>query len=75
MGQGKSRKNRGKRRRARDCGDKKPYTEAAARGAAVAMTARSGARFHAYKCPFCYLASGACAWHVGHVHRLARRLG
>jgi hypothetical protein len=63
------------RRRARDCGDKKPYSELEARRAAASLTAQSGARFHAYKCPFCYLTSGACAWHVGHAQRLARRLG
>ena len=75
MSQGKSRRNRGKRRRARACGDKTAYSEDAARRAAIVMTKQRGVLFHAYKCPFCHLASGACGWHIGHAQRLSRRLG
>ena len=47
----------------------------AAINAAMAMSRRAGVKYRAYKCPFCYLPSGACAWHVGHAVSLKRRLG
>jgi len=71
----KSRRNRGRQRRARACGTKSAYTNSAAIAAARALTKKLGVRFNAYKCPFCHLPSGACAWHVGHAMRLSRRLG
>jgi len=74
MAQGKSRRRRGKYRRSRACGTKKAHTQAEAESVAFALSKKSGVRYKAYKCPFCYLASGAVAWHVGHSTSLARRL-
>jgi len=74
MGSGKSRRRRGKRRRARACGTKKAYSRPDAVGAAITLTKKTGVGYNAYKCPFCYLASGAAAWHVGHAASLRRRL-
>jgi len=74
MGSGKSRRKRGKYRRSRACGTKKAYTQPDAVGVAITLTKKTGTRYNAYKCPFCYLASGAVAWHVGHASSLSRRL-
>jgi cytochrome c5 len=74
MATSKSRRGRGKKRRARACGSKVAYAKEAAIAAAVALTKKAGVRFNAYKCPFCHLPSGACAWHVGHRATLRRRL-
>lgn len=71
----KSRRKRGKRRRARACGSKKAYAQAVAIDTARALTKKAGVRYHAYKCNFCYLPSGECTWHVGHATGLVRRLG
>ena len=73
MPAGKSKRNRGKGRRA--CGSKVAYAQEVAIQAAKAMTRRAGVKYRAYKCQFCYLPSGACAWHVGHAVSLKRRLG
>jgi len=74
MGSGKSRRKRGKYRRARGCSNKKAYTRTDAVGTAIALSKKTGGRFNAYKCAFCYLPSGAVAWHVGHGTSLSRRL-
>lgn len=74
MASGKSRRKRGKSRRTRACGGKKPYSRTDAVGVAISLTSKTGSRFNAYRCPFCYLPSGATAWHVGHSTPLQRRL-
>lgn len=74
MGSGKSRRKRGKSRRSRACGTKKAYSRMDAVGAAILLTKKSGTRYNAYKCPFCYLPSGEVSWHVGHATSLSRRL-
>jgi hypothetical protein len=74
MGTSKSRRGRGKKRRARACGSKVAYAKDVAIAKAVAMTKKRGVSFNAYKCPFCHLPSGACAWHVGHRATLRHRL-
>jgi len=54
------------------------YTEREAKGAAIAMSKKTGVRFNAYRCKFCYLPFGADSaggWHVGHAQTLTRRLG
>jgi hypothetical protein len=71
----KSRRGRGKARRNRECGSKKPMTQQQARATAIALVRKQGARMNAYRCGFCYLPSGAAAWHVGHRQRLGNRLG
>ncbi len=75
MPSGKSKRNRGRGRRSRACGSKIAYAKVAAVRAAMSMTRRAGAPYRAYKCQFCYLPSGACAWHIGHAVSLKRRLG
>jgi hypothetical protein len=72
---GKSKRNRGKGRRSRACGAKIAYAQEAAVRAAMAMSKRAGVKYRAYRCQFCYLPSGACAWHIGHALSLRRRLG
>lgn len=74
MGSGKSRRRRGKRRRSRACGSKKAYSRTDAVGTAITLTKKTGTRYNAYKCLFCYLPTGASAWHVGHAAPLDRRL-
>lgn len=75
MDTAKSRRKRGKRLRKRACGTKIAYTQPVAIAAARALTKKSGMRFNAYRCAFCYLPSGACGWHIGHTASLGRRLG
>lgn len=71
----RSRRNRGRFRKARACGGKVAYDQASAGAAAWARTRRLGVRFNAYRCLFCALPSGAQAWHIGHAAALRRRLG
>ena len=74
MASGRSRRKRGKYRRSRGCGNKKAYTRTEAVGIAITMSKKTGGRFNAYRCAFCYLPSGAVAWHVGHGTPLSHRL-
>lgn len=50
-------------------------TQSEAVGQAIFLTKKQGVKFRAYKCPFCHLANGSVAWHVGHAQPLRRRLG
>lgn len=74
MVQGKSRR-RGMKRRARECAGKEPLPQDAAVTRAIRLTKTQGVKIRAYKCSFCYLPNGSCAWHVGHAQPLTRRLG
>lgn len=74
MSPGRSRRKRGKFRRARACGNKRVYGQGEAVAAARALTKRCGVKYSAYQCRFCYLPGGARSWHVGHAVSLRRRL-